>query len=31
MARPKLVMGYQKLLAAGVTWDDALSHAASLP
>jgi NADPH-dependent 2,4-dienoyl-CoA reductase/sulfur reductase-like enzyme len=31
MARPKLVMGYQKLLAAGVTWDDALSHAASVP
>ena len=29
LARPKLVMGYLKLLAAGITWDDALAHAAS--
>jgi NADPH-dependent 2,4-dienoyl-CoA reductase/sulfur reductase-like enzyme len=27
MARPKLVMGYQRLLAQGVSWDDALAHA----
>ena len=27
IARPKLVMGYLKLLAAGITWDDALAHA----
>jgi len=29
LARPKLVMGYLKLLAAGITWDDALAHAAA--
>jgi hypothetical protein len=29
MARPKLVMGYQRLLAERVTWEDALAHAAS--
>jgi NADPH-dependent 2,4-dienoyl-CoA reductase/sulfur reductase-like enzyme len=29
IARPKLVMGYQRLLAAGTTWDDALDHAAA--
>jgi NADPH-dependent 2,4-dienoyl-CoA reductase/sulfur reductase-like enzyme len=28
MAKPKLVMGYQRLLAQRVTWDDALVHAA---
>jgi NADPH-dependent 2,4-dienoyl-CoA reductase/sulfur reductase-like enzyme len=27
MGRPKLVMGYQRLLASGSTWEDALSHA----
>ncbi len=31
MARPKLVMGYLKLLTAGITWDDALAHATSTP
>ena len=25
LSRPKLVMGYQRLLAAGITWDDALA------
>jgi NADPH-dependent 2,4-dienoyl-CoA reductase/sulfur reductase-like enzyme len=29
LSRPKLVMPYQKLLAAGATWDDALAHAAA--
>ena len=29
LARPKLVMGYLKLLAARITWDDALAHAAA--
>jgi hypothetical protein len=29
MSRPKQVMPYQKLLAAGITWDDALAHAAT--
>jgi hypothetical protein len=29
LARPKLVMGYLKPLAAGITWDDALAHAAA--
>ena len=28
LSRPKLVMGYQKLLAARITWEDALAHAA---
>jgi NADPH-dependent 2,4-dienoyl-CoA reductase/sulfur reductase-like enzyme len=27
---PKLVMPYQKLLASGITWDDALGHAAAI-
>ena len=31
MAKPKLVMGYQRLLAQRVTWDDALAHAAAVP
>jgi len=30
LSRPKLVMGFQKLLAARISWDDALQHAASL-
>jgi NADPH-dependent 2,4-dienoyl-CoA reductase/sulfur reductase-like enzyme len=30
MARPKLVMGYQRLLAQRVSWDDALAHAAAV-
>ena len=29
LARPKLVMAYQKLLAGRITWDDALVHAAT--
>jgi NADPH-dependent 2,4-dienoyl-CoA reductase/sulfur reductase-like enzyme len=29
LARPKLVMGYQRLLAARATWEDALAHAAA--
>jgi NADPH-dependent 2,4-dienoyl-CoA reductase/sulfur reductase-like enzyme len=29
MGRPKLVMGYQRLLAGGATWEEALSHAAA--
>jgi NADPH-dependent 2,4-dienoyl-CoA reductase/sulfur reductase-like enzyme len=29
LARPKLVMGYQKLLAAAISWEDALAHAAA--
>ena len=29
MAKPKLVMAYQRLLAQRVTWDDALVHAAT--
>jgi NADPH-dependent 2,4-dienoyl-CoA reductase/sulfur reductase-like enzyme len=29
LSRPKLVMPYQKLLAASATWDDALAHAAA--
>ena len=28
LSRPKLVMGYQKLLASRITWEDALAHAA---
>ncbi len=29
MGMPKLVMGYQRLLASGATWEDALHHAAA--
>ncbi|HEY8094235.1 MAG TPA: FAD-dependent oxidoreductase [Acidimicrobiales bacterium] len=27
LSRPKVVMGFQKLLAAGISWEDALQHA----
>jgi len=29
LSRPRLVMGYHRLLASGATWDDALAHAAA--
>jgi NADPH-dependent 2,4-dienoyl-CoA reductase/sulfur reductase-like enzyme len=29
LSRPRQVMGYQRLLGAGVTWDDALAHASA--
>jgi NADPH-dependent 2,4-dienoyl-CoA reductase/sulfur reductase-like enzyme len=29
LSRPRQVMGYQRLLAAGVTWEDALAHASA--
>jgi NADPH-dependent 2,4-dienoyl-CoA reductase/sulfur reductase-like enzyme len=31
LAMPRVVMGYQRLLAGGATWDDALHHAAASP
>jgi NADPH-dependent 2,4-dienoyl-CoA reductase/sulfur reductase-like enzyme len=29
VSRPRLVMGYHRLLASGASWDDALAHAAA--
>jgi NADPH-dependent 2,4-dienoyl-CoA reductase/sulfur reductase-like enzyme len=29
LSRPKVVMGFQKLLAAGISWEDSLQHAAA--